>query len=133
MQQKTLLLASFISENEIPRFLENIQKKFNVKKESIFFFKTENAEIFLTYKIYIDFERRINFKKELPKTIQVHKKLNTFFTINALNKLIEFKSGLSGNVEHKQYKIDWQEFDNKIILIKNENLEIISIERFFIK
>lgn len=133
MQQKTLLLASFISENEIPKFLENIKKKFNVKKESIFFFKTENAEIFLTYKIYIDFERRINFKKELPKTIQVHKKLNTFFTINALNKLIEFKSGLSGNVEHKQYKIDWQEFDNKIILIKNENLEIIPIERFFIK
>ena len=48
MQQKTLLLASFISENEIPRFLENIQKKFNVRKESVFFFKTENAEIFLT-------------------------------------------------------------------------------------
>jgi hypothetical protein len=38
-----------------------------------------------------------------------------------------------GNVEHKEYKIDWQEFDNKIILIKNENLEIISIERFFMK
>jgi len=133
MQQKTLLLASFISENEIPNFLEKIQKNFNVKKESIFFFKTENAETFLTYKIYIDFERRINFKKELPKTIQIHKKLNTFFTINALNKLVEFKSGLAGNVEHKEYKIDWQEFDNKIILIKNENLEIIPIERFFIK
>lgn len=133
MQQKTLLLASFISENEIPNFLEKIQKNFNVKKESVFFFKTENAETFLTYKIYIDFDRRINFKKELPKTIQIHKKLNTFFTINALNKLIEFKSGSTGNVEHKEYKIDWQEFDNKIILIKNENLEIIPIERFFIK
>jgi hypothetical protein len=133
MQQKTLLLASFISENEIPNFLEKIQKNFSVRKESVFFFKTENDEIFLTYKIHIDFERRINFKKELPKTIQVHKKLNTFFTINALNKLVEFKSGLIGNVEHKEYKIDWQEFDNKIILIKNENLEIIPIERFFIK
>ena len=54
-------------------------------------------------------------------------------TIDHKNKLVEFKSGLAGNVEHKEYKIDWQEFDNKIILIKNENLEIIPIERFFIK
>jgi hypothetical protein len=132
-QQKTLLLASFINENEIPLFLERIQKNFKVKKENVFFFKMLNGETFLTYKIYIDIERRINFKKELPKTIQIHKKLNTFFTINALNKLIEEKSGLAGNLEHKEYKINWQEFDNKIILIKNENLEILPIERFFIK
>lgn len=133
MQQKTLLLASFIPENDIPDFLEYIQKKFNIKKENVFLFKTEKNETFLTYKIYIENDRRINFKKELPKTIQIHKKQSTFFTINALNKLIEFKSGLEGNVNHKEYKINWQEFTNKIVLIKNENLEIISIERFFIK
>jgi len=133
MQQKTLLLASFIDEPNISDFLIRVEKKFNIKKENIFFFKTETGETFLTYKIYLESDKRINFKKELPRTIQVHKKNTTFFTINALNKLIEHESGLEGNVNHKDFVIDWQKFTNKIILIKNEKLEIIPIERFFIK
>jgi len=133
MQQKTLLLASFIEESEIPNFLNRLNKKFNIKKEHVFFFKTEKGDVFLTYKIYVDAEKRINFKKELPRTIQIHKKGDTFFTINALNKLIENKSGLHGNINHKEFSIDWQEFKDKIILIKDNILEIITITRFFLK
>ena len=130
MQQKTLLLASFLKEDKIDWFLNKIWKNFNVKKQHVFFFKM-GGEYVLTYKLTLEVDKKIDIKKELPKTIQVHKKGNTIFTINALNKLIENESGLSGNVNHKDYQIDWTKYDNKIILLKGEDLEILSIEKVF--
>jgi len=132
MQQKTLLLASFVKEDWLEGFLNKIRKKFGVKKETVFFFKLEDGGYVLTYKIRVDMENKIDIKKELPKTIQIHKKGNTIFTINALNRLIEKESGLQGNVNHKEYQIDWSKYDNKIILLKGDTLEINTIERVFL-
>jgi hypothetical protein len=132
MQQKVLLLASFLKADYLDNFLEKIRKKFNVKKEQVFFFKVDTGDYLLTYKIQIDIENRINIKKELPKTIQIHKKGDTIFTINALNKLIEKESGLAGNVNHKDYKINWDNYKNKVIMLKGDNLEINNIERIFL-
>lgn len=132
MQQKTLLLASFVKEDWVDGFLNKIKKNFDIKKENVFFFKLEDGSYVLTYKIQIDVDNKIDIKKELPKTIQIHKKGNTIFTINALNKLIEKESGLHGNVNHKDYVIDWRKYDNKIILLKGDVLEINSIERVFL-
>jgi len=132
MQQKTLLLASFLRPEYLDSFLHKIKKKFNVKKEQIFFFKIEDGSYLLTYKVYVDFENKIDIKKELPKTIQIHKKGDTIFTINALNKLIEKESGLNGNVNYKEYKINWDDYKNKMILLKDDNLEITNIERIFL-
>lgn len=92
----------------------------------------ENGDRLLTYKLLVEVDRRIDIKNELPKTIQIHKKGDTIFTINALNKLIEVESGLAGNVNHKEYQIDWSKFKNKIILLKGEVLEITNIERIFL-
>jgi hypothetical protein len=132
MQQKILLLASFLKEDYLNNFLYKIKNKFGVKKENVFFFKMENGDFLLTYKLHMDVDNKIDIKKELPKTIQVHKKGDTVFTINALNKLIEQESGLGGNVNYKEYKIDWEKFKNKIILLKGEVLEINTIERVFL-
>lgn len=132
MQQKTLLLASFLKADYIDNFLQKIKKKFGVKKEQVFFFKIEGGDYLLTYKIHLEVDNKIDIKKELPKTIQIHKKGDTIFTINALNKLIEKESGLAGNVNHKEYKINWEDYKNKIILLKGENLEINNIERIFL-
>lgn len=132
MQQKILLLASFLRPEYLDSFLNKIKKKFGIKKEQIFFFKIEDGSYLLTYKVYVDFENKIDIKKELPKTIQIHKKGDTIFTINALNKLIEKESGLNGNVNYKEYKINWDDYKNKIILLKGDNLEITNIERIFL-
>lgn len=132
MQQKTLLLASFLRPEYLDSFLNKIKKKFGIKKEQIFFFKIEDGSYLLTYKVFIDFENKIDIKKELPKTIQIHKKGDTIFTINALNKLIEKESGLNGNVNYKEYKINWDDYKNKMILLKGDNLEITNIERIFL-
>lgn len=132
MQQKILLLASFVKEDWVEGFLKKIKKNFGVKKENVFFFKLEDGSYVLTYKIRVDVENKIDIKKELPKTIQIHKKGDTIFTINALNRLIEEESGLQGNINHKEYQIDWTKYSNKIILLKGDTLEINTIERIFL-
>jgi len=68
----------------------------------------------------------------IPPTVIVHKKGECFYTINALNKLIEKINYLeNGNINHLDYKINWDEYQNKIIIIKNEELKIIDIVRDF--
>lgn len=130
MQKKIILVATFVNPLNLDKFLYKIYKNFGVKKKSVFFFDTETEDILLTYKIYLELEQKINIKKELPKTIQIHKKGTTFFTINALNKLIEKEFNLeNGNVNYTEYNLDWEKYNDSIILIKNNELDILPLKK----
>lgn len=130
MQKKIILVATFVNPLNLDKFLYKIYKNFGVKKKSVFFFDTETEDILLTYKIYLELEQKINIKKELPKTIQIHKKGTTFFTINALNKLIEKEFNLeNGNVNYTDYNLDWEKYNDSIILIKNNELDILTLKK----
>jgi len=134
MQKKTILLATFVSEDYLDRFLYKIYKKFGIKKKSVFLFETDNNQLLLTYKLYLDFDQKIDIKKELTKTIQIHKKGTTFFTINSLNKLIEKEFNISeGNVDYSKYEIDWTKFENSMISFRDENLDILKLTRKIIE
>lgn len=74
----------------------------------------------------------MNLKDLFPSAIPIHKKGNALYTINALNKLIDQTMGTSaGNTDYKSIKINWDEYQNKIILINGKELGIFSIERVF--
>ena len=134
MQKKTILLATFVSEDYLDKFLYKIYKKFGIKKKSVFLFETDNNQLLLTYKLYLDFDQKIDIKKELTKTIQIHKKGTTFFTINSLNKFIEKEFNISeGNVDHSKYEIDWTKFENCMISFRDENLDILKLTRKIIE
>lgn len=131
MQKRTILVVTFLSEDNLDKFLYKIYKKYGVNKKTVFVFETEDG-LLLTYKIYLNIGDRINIRKELPKTVQIHKRKMTFFTINALNKLIERDFNLdSGNVNYKEYEVDWETYQNKIILLRNNELEILDLKRIF--
>jgi len=130
MQKKVILLATFINPSYLDKFLYKIYKNFGVKKNSVFFFETETEDLLLTYRIFLDLEQKINIKKELSKTVQIHKKSDTFFTINALNKLIEKEFDVdSGNVNYSNYNLDWTKYKDTIILIKNNELDILKLKK----
>lgn len=131
MQKKILLVATFVTEDYLDKFLYRIYRNFGVNKKNVFIFETEEG-LLLTYKLYLNIGERINIRKELPKTVQIHKRGTTFFTINALNKLIERDFNLvGGNVDYKKYDIDWSEYKDTIILLKDNELEILSLNRRF--
>jgi hypothetical protein len=129
MQKKILLLATFVNPNFLNKTLSILNKKFNLDKKDIFFFDMGD-EMLITYRLIFDIDQSIDIKKDLRKTIQIHKKNNTFFTINALNKLIERDFSLPpGNVDYKKYTIDWQKYENSLIILRDEKIEILPLKR----
>ena len=132
MQHKILLLASFVNKEYLNEFLTDLEYH-GVDKETVFIFNLSEKDYLLTYKIKVSIGVRFDIRKELRKTIQIHKKRKTFFTINALNRLIEVENGLSGgNINYKDYQVDWDKFSDKLVLLKNNELDISNLERVFL-
>jgi hypothetical protein len=48
----------------------------------------------------------------------------------AINKLIDINHGDNfGNINHKSIKVNWGDYQNNLLLIRNNNLTIIPISR----
>ena len=130
MQQKTILLATFSKPEFLDSVVEKLEDNHGISKDDVFFFETEYGDMVLTYRLETELGQRVDIKKDLRKTIQVHKKGKSFFTINALNKLIVRDNELEhGNVDYSQYKVDWSKYEDKLILLHKGELDIVSISR----
>lgn len=134
MQKKTILLATFVEPQYLEKFLNKLFKRFSIKKQSVFVYETNEEDYLLTYRIFLNIDQKIDIRKEFKKTLQIHKKGLTFFTINALNKLIEKEFNLSpGNIDYKSHEVNWANYENKLILIKNGELDILNLKRKIIE
>lgn len=134
--KKNLLLVTFLNNETLEGFLRFLYKKFGIKKRSVFVFKSldDDDKLFATFKIFLDEGEKLDLKTVFRNTTLIHKKGTTFYTINALNKLIESEYGLSyGNINYKEYTIDWGKYQDKFLLIQNDELVIKPIERLFIE
>tara|TARA_R110000782_G_scaffold263544_2_gene356232 strand:+ start:415 stop:816 length:402 start_codon:yes stop_codon:yes gene_type:complete len=131
---KKILLASFIFPERLEWFLTYLENKFDIPRETVFVYKNHDDEskLIVTFKFIIKDGKRINFKSLFPNAILIHKKGNTIYTINALNKLIEsLEEGNIGNIDYKSIIIDWDQHQNKLILTNNGELVIFDIEKVF--
>ena len=129
---KTILLASFIFPERVDWFLNYLKTTFNV--DSVFCYKNldDESKVILTFRLTINTEQPLNLKNLFPNAVIIHKNGNALYTINALNLLIQEKYPESvGNIDNKQIKIDWSEYQNKFILINNKQLCIFNIKRVF--
>ena len=92
----------------------------------------DESKMILTFKFKLKEGEKINFKDLFPSAIIIHKKGDALYTINALNKLIDsISTNDIGNVDYKSININWTEYQNKFILINNEELNIFNIKRVF--
>jgi len=131
---KTVLLASFIFPERIEWFISYLDSKFDIKKDKVFCYKNneDESKVIITFKLTITEGKQLNFKNLFPSAILIHKKGNALYTINALNKLIELEAGDSfGNIDHKSIKIDWDKYQNNLIVINGDDLVFLSISRVF--
>ena len=100
---KIMTLASFVNEDKVSSFKKYLKKRFNTSTEKIFEYTspTEKNKNILTFRIYLREGKKINTKTFFPTTIIVHKKGECFYTINALNKLIDKEVGENrGNINY---------------------------------
>ena len=130
---KIITLASFVYLDKIDSFKTYLGKRFKIKENNIFqyTFNEEDKKI-LTFMVRLNQGERVDTRSFYPPTIIVHKKGECFYTINALNKLIESMTDTEmGNINHQDVKIDWDNFQNKMMIIKNNELKIFNINRDF--
>ncbi len=131
---KSILLASFIFPERLDWFLNYLETKFNITKDKVFCYNNtnDNSKIILTFKLLLPEGKKIDLKNLFPNAIIIHKKGTAFYTINALNKLIESKFGEDiGNIDYKSYQVDWSEYQDKMILIDKKELIVLNLKRIF--
>jgi len=129
-----MTLASFVIEDKVESFVKYLNKRFNLSPEKIFIYTSpeEKDKKILTFRVYLRDGKKINTKTFFPTTIIVHKKGECFYTINALNKLIDKEVGEDrGNINYKEYQIDWDNYQDKMLIVKNNELTIMDIKRNF--
>lgn len=132
--EKTILLASFIFPERVEWFLNYLENKFSITKDKVFCYKNldDESKHILTFKLIIPENKSLNLKDLFPSAIPIHKKGDALYTINALNMIIDLKHGDSvGNVEYRSVKIDWSEYQNKLIITKGKELVFLNISRVF--
>ena len=128
----TLILASFIFPERLDIYLDYLKKKFGIDRDKVMVFGNidDPLKIIVTFRLVLRDGKRIDFRRDLPTTIRIHKRGNCLYTINALNKIIERDFNLTpGNVNYKSYSIDWDKYQNKMVLIVGGNLKEYEIKR----
>jgi len=132
--KKTILLASFIFPERLQWFLSYLEAKFSITKDKVFCYKNldDESKVIVTFKLPVIEGKSLNLKDLFPNAIPIHKKGNAFYTINALNKLIEETSTIDlANIDYKSIKIDWEAYQNTFIIITEDKLSIFKVERIF--
>lgn len=128
MQQKTVLLASFIVRSELDSTLAKIKENFVIVNGRVFVLrnKTDQDKLILTYNIFLDETSKIRFDAHVHGTINLQRKkeTNTLYTLNALNEVVKAETGGTLDAKHV---INWTAYGN-CVLITQRNKGLVKID-----
>jgi hypothetical protein len=116
------LFATFSKKDDINETLDVITNRYTILYNKIFILESKDSEEFIcTYNID---PGNLNTTSVLSNTILLHRKKesNSLYTINALNTLI--KSLNNGYVD-SNYKVNWNDYKNSILLTNGSDLRIL--------
>lgn len=124
---QTQLLCTFTTKAELQNTLQQIRETYHIVYNYIYVLQNKGnlEELFVTYNIDTTFRP----ERPLSDTILVHRKKqsNTLYTINALNELVKEENN---GVLDKKFSIDWDKFQNSIIVTNVEGTKKISTRIF---
>ena len=113
------LFCTFTTKEQLEFTIDTIKEQYQILFNKIFILYVESTnEYVCTYNVdSFNMSRNI-----LENTILLHRKKesNTLYTINALNDLIR---SLNGGKLDTNYRVDWQEFKNCILLTTGGELK----------
>ena len=119
------LFCTFTDLNCLDTLIENIQSKYSIIYNKMFVLEIMGKnEYVVTYNV-----EQANVGSIPDNTILVHRKKesNTLYTINALNELIK---KLNGGVEDTKYQVNWQHYNNCILLTQHNELNQLNTKIF---
>jgi len=112
------LFCTFVSEDVLDDMVMSISKAYSIMYNKMFvLFVKSTGEYVITYNV-----EQANVSNIPLNTILVHRKkeTNTLYTIKALNDLIK---KLNGGVVDTSYKVNWQHYQNCILLTQSGDLK----------
>ena len=119
---KTQLLCTFTTQDRLKTTIDLIISCHDVLFDKIYIFNNQKdiSQLICTYNIP---NNQDNFIEGMD-TIALHRKKqsNTLYTINALNEVIREKNN---GVLDKTFPITWSEFQNSLLLVNEQGLNII--------
>ena len=119
---KTQLLCTFTTQDRLKPTIDLIISCHDVLFDKIYVFNNQKdiSQLICTYNIP---NNQDNFIEGMD-TIALHRKKqsNTLYTINALNEVIRDKNS---GVLDKTFPITWSEFQNSLLLVNEQGLNII--------
>lgn len=122
MKHNNTLIGIFTSKRKIINILSILKESFGVNLNKIRIYSINDDEN--EYLITIQVKNKEIYLKNIHGCTILHSKNNCLFSINALNKLIEDKNGM---VSH-DYRLNWEEYKNKLIMLINGQLNIHEIQ-----
>lgn len=127
--KKQQLLCTFTTSNSIRLTVDYIQTYYKVSNNKFFLYRSQEKEFsynggnfFIVYNI----DDILKPEGLARNTIILHRKKqhNSFYTINALNKLIQ---NINNGVLDKEFQIDWELYENKLLISIEGDLKITPI------
>ena len=119
---RTQLLCTFTTKQKLNEVVDIVVTCNDVLYEKIYVFQNINElnQLICTYNV----EHQPDYQENIIDTISLHRKKqsNTLYTINALNEVIREKNG---GVLDKSYMVDWDEFENTLLLTNESGLSKI--------
>jgi hypothetical protein len=116
------LFTTFSKKEDIDKTIEVISTRYTILFNKIFILESKDSDEFIcTYNID---PGNLSTTSVLPNTILLHRKKesNSLYTINALNTLIK---SLNNGVLDSNYKINWADYKNSIMLTNGPDLRIL--------
>ena len=116
------LYCTFATLDDFEEVANTIQSSYIILFDKIFVLESLDGEkIMLTYNVDINNSTKDSM---VDNTILVHRKkqTNTLYTINALNELIK---SLNNGVLDKKFPIEWENYQNCILLIQADGFNRI--------
>ncbi len=128
---KFILVASFVPKISINWFFKYLNEKFLIKRENVFVFEIDknDMEYLVTFKMKPT-RNKLDLNFYFENATIVNTKSGCIFSINGLNRLIEFETGCDiGNVDYKNHNVDWNKYKDNLILCSSNKLSIKKIKR----
>jgi len=118
------LVCTFATQNQLLTTMRSILSSFDIMYNRVYIFENveDRNDVLYTYNI-----RGVKQgQRFLPNTISIHRKKqsNTFYTINALNNLIQ---EINNGVLDKEYAVEWDNYRDMAIIINDDMLKKIKL------